>query len=374
MEQVTTHVNNYINNSIFSYDDWDVALKQIALMQNSNHVHLLLFNKNQEIIDGLVASNLYDYQDSVNANIDYLHYQDKDERKQRLSILDGTKAFNNEEVFNEDELKTSIFYNEFLPKHFAQCQGFMSLNGPNETKIVYTVIREKQKGPFDSTSLKQISSFGPLIQNSITAQYELKLAGVKNRSLMDLLDQKNIGIVYLNEKGVILETNDYAQTILDKKDGLDDQGGYLSTLIHSEQNKLSRKLKSVLSDNTSQVDISPQIYISRLGGKKPYKLTITPILTKTVCFGDCHPAVMIIIKLPQTVNEFPELVFKEHYGLTKAELLLTEAIFNDMTLKEYAKTRNIKITTVRWTLDNIFSKTNTHSQKELKSLVLLFSG
>ena len=54
--------------------------------------------------------------------------------------------------------------------------------------------------------------------------------------------------------------------------------------------------------------------------------------------------------------------------------MLAKALLNDIPLSDYASKKGVKITTVRWTLGNIFSKTETHSQNELKSLAYKYSA
>ena len=76
-------------------------------------------------------------------------------------------------------------------------------------------------------------------------------------------------------------------------------------------------------------------------------------------------AIIIIKSPPRSSNDFSKERFNERYDLTNTELLLTEAIFNDVSLKEYAASRKIKISTARWTLDNIFEKQIRTHKKNL---------
>ena len=87
-------------------------------------------------------------------------------------------------------------------------------------------------------------------------------------------------------------------------------------------------------------------------------------------FNSGAQAVSLML-LTDTENEttLDIVSFSEHYELTCAESDLVQSLHLGRTLKDHAETRGVTITTVRWTLDNVFSKTYTKSQPQLKSLI-----
>lgn len=61
-------------------------------------------------------------------------------------------------------------------------------------------------------------------------------------------------------------------------------------------------------------------------------------------------------------------------GLTAAEANLAAALSEGLSLSAYAEREGLKITTVRWHLQNIFSRTGVRSQADLVSMVVSLAG
>ena len=62
------------------------------------------------------------------------------------------------------------------------------------------------------------------------------------------------------------------------------------------------------------------------------------------------------------------------FSLTPAEANLAAALVKGLSLQEYAEQENLKITTVRWHLQNIFDRTDTRGQAELVSMIASLFG
>lgn len=62
------------------------------------------------------------------------------------------------------------------------------------------------------------------------------------------------------------------------------------------------------------------------------------------------------------------------FGLTRAESALAAGLAQGLTLQEYAARQELKISTVRWHLQNIFERTETRSQAELVGLIVSLFG
>jgi DNA-binding CsgD family transcriptional regulator len=60
--------------------------------------------------------------------------------------------------------------------------------------------------------------------------------------------------------------------------------------------------------------------------------------------------------------------------LTSAEANLASALAEGLTLHDYAERENLKITTVRWHLQNVFNRTGMRSQSELVGMMVSLFG
>ena len=187
-------------------------------------------------------------------------------------------------------------------------------------------------------------------------------------TLNQLLLNMSAGIIYMDEFSNIIECNALARDILDKKDGLLVSNGMLVLENPKINKQLCHQSKFVMHTVTSP------ILVSRKNQLPPYKLELLPFKDEWNNKNRNRPNSILLIKDPSLTFNFPKWIFSDHYKLTAAELELTKAIYGSMNLRDYANKRGVKISTVRWTLDNIFSKTFTHSQSELKTLALLYAA
>ena len=153
---------------------------------------------------------------------------------------------------------------------------------------------------------------------------------------------RGLGVIYLDKQSNILACNELAKKIFQRMDGIMTRAGKLCFCDSGARNDFIEKIDSLL----------PFVDTWYKETDKPHSL--------------------VLISEPKRDFLFPEWVFKNYYELTKAELAVARAVFEDTALQEYAAQKGVKITTVRWTLDNVFSKTHTHSQKELKTLALQY--
>lgn len=103
----------------------------------------------------------------------------------------------------------------------------------------------------------------------------------------------------------------------------------------------------------------------------PIRLDILPILDEIIT--DESPAVvMVIIETYEPTTTAIKSEFGDFYNLTRAELGIVELLVQGLSLYECASFKGRTISTIRWTLRNIFAKTNVSSQKELLAISALF--
>ena len=359
-----------INRSIFDRENWKAALNGMTQYCESLHTHIVVFDKAAQLVDAFVSTLPQHKSPETDGGIqEYLKFKDQDIRiPNALSKLKVGESLNHHDLFENNELRESTIYQEYFSKHKAEHQALSRIYGPHDSIVLMAIIRGEERGHYNDGELQSIRSLIPLIQNTLHSQFKLEQYELFHQSIESLLEQEKIGVFYLDENLEILETSTLAQTFLNRKDGLIDRFKKLAALDHRDNDRLQKFLNLDYSKpHYSSIFIKRSIY------ETPYKLTASPILDKDIRFSMKSPSMMLLVSEPKEFKNFPAQLFKDHYGLTNSELLLAQAVFNDVSLNEYASIKEVKISTVRWTLKNIFSKTDTHAQKELKSLALVFS-
>lgn len=183
-------------------------------------------------------------------------------------------------------------------------------------------------------------------------------------TLDKIMHHRGIGIVYLDIKAKVLEANDDANSILSKEKELRKCGDKLVFKSSRMREFFEQILNEVRSNGRTG-----NLFLKRSLDKPPLKLSIHPVVDSLEFNSGAKAVSLMLLTDTQNESTLDIVSFSEHYGLTSAESELVQSLHYGKTLKQHAEMRGVKITTVRWTLDNVFSKTYTKSQPQLKSLI-----
>ena len=170
----------------------------------------------------------------------------RDERLPRLRALPDSKVVHVTELFSEQELKTSVVYNERLPQFSAQNGLNVRLDGPDGSRIVWTVADPVDAAGWASWRVDVVRSLLPHIRQFVRTRLALSFAGVLGASLSNLLADKGIGVIQLNRRGRILHANDRALDILRSGDALFEEKGALHARWPGDDTRLQRMLQELL--------------------------------------------------------------------------------------------------------------------------------
>ena len=170
-----------------------------------------------------------------------------DERVPRLRVLPDSKVVHVSELFSEQELKTSVVYNERLPKFGAQNGLNVRLDGPHGSRIVWTVSDPVDPDGWTSSRVEVVQSLLPFIRQFVRTRMALSFAGVLGASLSNLLADKGLGVIQLNRRGRILDANDRARDILRRGgNALFEEKGALHARWPGDDTRLQRMLQELL--------------------------------------------------------------------------------------------------------------------------------
>jgi len=107
---------------------------------------------------------------------------------------------------------------------------------------------------------------------------------------------------------------------------------------------------------------------------EPCRINIEPTSRKTRGVGQYkNIAAMVIVACGGQTKELLTEELQDFFDLTRAEIDLVSALHQKITLSDYAALKGIKVSTARWTLANVFSKTQSNSQSNLRSLADIFT-
>jgi len=188
-------------------------------------------------------------------------------------------------------------------------------------------------------------------------------------TLNDLMQEEGVGVFYVREDSTVYGHNDFAKVLLDNSGAISISSGSLIVNDPQKTKEFKHKVKFKASCHGKE-----SLLISSGDSRYPVKLSLFPI--QNIVENSVSKTTNLIVVLVKDMSVRPKFMthdFAGLYKLTDAEIHLANSLYKGLTLKEHSEIRKVKITTTRWTLDNLFSKTFSNSQAELKDLLLSFS-
>ena len=177
----------------------------------------------------------------------FVNYYPHDEAPHRRRELPSGQMVHALELYTEEELKTSIAYNE----------GWRLLHGQNGVNInfrqpdglhIFLGVGDPASGEWTSDALQMIERLGPHIQRAVIIRQALAAADALDAGPAGLMENDRIGVVQLDRGGRMLEANAVALEILHHGDGLVERDGTLNAVLPADRSRLRRLLASALPD------------------------------------------------------------------------------------------------------------------------------
>lgn len=300
-------------------------------------------------------------------------YYPFDERPPRIRRLPDGKVVHVRDLYSEQELRASPTYNEALPRGDYQNSLNVRLNGPSDTRISFVVANPVNGSDWSSAQVEMIMRILPHLRQYVGFRQALVDAEALGTSLTGLLDNSKSGVIQLDWRGQIVATNDAAQDILRRGDGLSDQSGILRAWSPSDDADLQELLGRALPSFGDQ-GVSGSMTVRRPSILPRLALQISPVGSSQQDFRPLRVAAIVLVVDPARRTRIdPELV-AEALGLTPAESQVAVVLAEGKTVQEIAAATGRKESTIRWHMHHICSKHGISRQVELVQLVLSLGG
>lgn len=186
-------------------------------------------------------------------------------------------------------------------------------------------------------------------------------------TLRPILSRKNRAAIFLDENSNIIFANKQAHDLCAMSQTISISNGSLKTFTSGQNSVLQYNLRMVTKQLTPKT-----IFWEESSFDHPIRMDIFPIIgDNEITPLEGVPTILIIetlgLTLPKLSREFTAL-----FKLTPTEFETVKNLAQGMSLSAFAEKNGKCISTVRWTVRNIFAKTKTNSQRELIALASLF--
>ena len=299
-------------------------------------------------------------------------YFPHDERVTRLLHLPDNRVFHTTQVYTEQELKTSPTYNELLCRFGAGSGLNLRMDGPDGLHIIWAFTDPDDPHGWRSEQIALIQQLLPHIRQFVRVRQALASAEALGTSLISLLDNALLGVLFLDRHGTIVEANTPGLRILRRGDSVVDRDGGLCARFPTDNAKLQRLLARALP-HWGQTVSSGSMTVRRPSGKLPLTLHISPV-THRADFGARRVAALVLLVDPAQRPQVDPAFLATTLGLSRAESRVAAALAAGHSVRDIAVTTYRTQAAVRWHLKQMYAKLGLSRQADLVRLVLSTVG
>ena len=302
----------------------------------------------------------------------FCNYHAGDEHLPRLRVLPDSKIVHRTDLFSEQELKTSLMYNEALSRYHGQDGLSVRLDGLDGSRIVWSIADPIDAEGWSTPRLDMIANVLPHLRQYVHVHSAIADAGALGTSISELLDNAQMGIVQLDHSGLIVEANDCARNILRKNDGLYDSNGALHAITQQDNLKLNKLLGQALA-SFGKPGTSGSMVVRRPSLLPMLALHVKPVTLRETDGSSRKIAALVLIIDPAERIVIDAGIVESALGLTPAETEVVVLLAQGHTLRQIAAIRHCRYSTVRTYLKHIFTKLGASRQIDVVRLVLALS-
>lgn len=287
-----------------------------------------------------------------------------------------------EEIMPIDTYRQSIIYRELNHPNGIDyilsgvIFGFASTANLPTALMCY---RDFEMGMFAAEEKERLGILVPHISRSLGVMTRLRNLELRIASNFSALNQLRSGVLLFDEQCAVVFSNRAAKRILDEEDGLrlrhltaNSSLGKVVTDSNKTQVELNLAIRSaVYPDIMEMAHFSRAVKVTRSSGRQEYTLNFSPLAAENE-FGsgaDIPRAIAFITDNAEPIRLDAEL-FRKTYGLSPAEIRLTEQMVEGLTVDEAGERLGVSRHTAKSQLQSVYDKTNTNNRAKLMRLIM----
>lgn len=231
-------------------------------------------------------------------------------------------------------------------------------------------IRPERAGAFGPVELGLVRRLMPHLQNAVVMHRKLHRLQALTEGAVAALDSMCQGVVLLTRAGTLLHANGAAHAMAASTAALQfGPGGMLRAATSSVSQQLQGLIHAAVSTGSGQGRSAGGAL--RLPGRhgKRLQVLVEPVPASSLPFGQSVPA-LVFCSNPDAAVGGLAASLRQFYGMSAAEALLTEALVNGLSLKEFAEQRRTTMNTVRTQAKAAAAKAGASRQVDLVRMVL----
>ena len=298
-------------------------------------------------------------------------YHPHNESMPRVRRLPHGRLAHVRDLFTEDELKTSLAYNEGLARLGGQNSLVAQMRGPDGQRIVWNLSDTDVNRVWESAQLRLMERLLPHIHRSVVIRQALAASEALGAGLAGLLEGDRIGAVQLDRGGRVLAANGQALEILRRGDGLVDRDGTLDAVLPADRTRLRRLLGQALPELWGEgAPSGGSMTVQRPPGRSRLGLHVMPVGDAAADFGARRVAALVLVVDPARRPRINAQRVAVTLGLTPSEGRMAALLAEGLKVSEIAASAGWSENYVRWLVQQAYRRLGVSGQVELVRQVL----
>ena len=298
----------------------------------------------------------------------YRVYYPIDERLPRIRTLPDSRLTTVPSLSTEAERKTSVVYNELLPRLHTRDGLVVCLDGPDASRIVWTLGDPVDRDGWTSERVETIERLLPHLRQFVRVRQALAGAGALGASLVELLDNVRAGVLQLDRRARLIAANDRARALLRSRDGLWDRDGHLRASLPKDDAALQRLLARARPLPAGSAE-GGSMLVSRPETRSRLVLHVSPVHDAGMESRRSRVATLVLAVDPADRTGIDPVRVGKALGLTRAESRVAVSLAEGKTIDDIARETGRSRTTVKWHIRHIYAELGVSRQIELSHLV-----
>ncbi len=219
-------------------------------------------------------------------------------------------------------------------------------------------------------SLARASIFLPHLAKAVEISRPFSLLKARFEAVLSVLDRFHLGVAIISSNGSLVLSNQAAQKILERNDGL--SLGKHNLSASSDSDKTAELKQAFYKANQvmdgGEAEQLNRVLIPRRSGATPYIVDISPLQNREIDLKAVFGGVVAIIVDPDDCQIIDTSGLELLYSLTNAEKEVCRLLVSGLSTTEIADTRGTNPETTRKQINMILSKTESRGRSELVHL------
>lgn len=378
MQNADLHFDRLVHliyETINDISQWDAVFSALREALDCKVVHAVGIDKQHGTMSFSTGANL-----PADGELSYLQkYQFIDPRSKYWNVLPSQECFHDHEVFDDDYVAKSEFYQAFLLPYGVRYLTALKVIESDAISFSIGCLRGPEQGPLSKASVELAKQLLPHLHRAVkinASHFTYSTQALIGHSLVNKMKQP---VLLTSMSGNIVLANQAAYTLSNICNliSLSDQRLQLPepamTQLLAGFAKIEQQIKQGEYAHGKDygyqaLRVSAPVAAKDSTNMLVFYLPLVPQLTLGV-FG-MRPLMMLIFYHPNMPNEMNDnLLLSAAFDLSPAELKISAMIADGLTVDEIAKALNKKPDTVRKQLQSIYEKTATNNQIELMRLL-----